>query len=94
MMNKMSPQSLAQVQQGMAERPDSVPTLATVRAPALVIRGLEDGLSSDADAELMHRGIAGSSLKVVEKAGHYAPWERAEEVGRLLRQFLDEQRWA
>jgi len=28
-------------------------------------------------------------MKVVAKAGHYSPWEQPQEVGRLLRQFLD-----
>ena len=89
----MTPRALAQVQQGMAERPDSVPTLATMQAPALVVGGEEDALSSHADAELMHKSIAGSALRVVTKAGHYAPWEEPEEVGRILRQFVDEVRW-
>jgi hypothetical protein len=26
---------------------------------------------------------------VIAKAGHYSPWEQAEEAGKLLRQFLD-----
>jgi pimeloyl-ACP methyl ester carboxylesterase len=38
----------------------------------------------------MRRNIAGSQLKVIPKAGHYAPWERPEEVGTILRQFLDD----
>jgi pimeloyl-ACP methyl ester carboxylesterase len=28
-------------------------------------------------------------LKVIPKAGHYAPWEQPEAVGTVLRQFLD-----
>jgi pimeloyl-ACP methyl ester carboxylesterase len=28
-------------------------------------------------------------LKVIPKAGHYAPWEQPESVGTVLRQFLD-----
>jgi hypothetical protein len=27
---------------------------------------------------------------VIPKAGHYAPWEQAEAVGGVLRQFVDE----
>jgi pimeloyl-ACP methyl ester carboxylesterase len=94
MMKKMTPKALGQLQLGMAERPDSVPTLATISVPTLVVRGEEDGLSVAADAQLMHRSIAGSSLRVVNRAGHYAPWEQPEEVGRILRQFVDGVRWS
>jgi len=37
----------------------------------------------------MRQNIAGSHLKVIPKAGHYAPWEQPELVGKILRQFLD-----
>ena len=94
MMKKMTPPALGQVQLGMAARPDSVPTLSTISVPTLVMHGEEDVLSATADAQLMHRSIAGSSLRVVNKAGHYAPWERPEEVGRILRQFVDGVRWS
>ena len=89
MMQAMSPQDIAQVQQGMAERPDSVPTLKTIDVPTMIIIGEQDVLSTVADGELMRANIRGSQLRVVPKAGHYSPWERPEEVGPLLRQFLD-----
>ena len=89
MMQKMSPQGIAQVQRGMAERPDSVAALKTINVPTLLITGDEDILTGIREAELMHQNISGSQLKVVAKAGHYAPWEQPEEVGRLVRQFLD-----
>lgn len=89
MMRKMSPQNLALVQRGMAARPDSLPTLQTINVPTLVITGTEDILTGVPDAELLQRNINGSELKVLPKAGHYSPWEQPEEVGRLLRQFVD-----
>jgi pimeloyl-ACP methyl ester carboxylesterase len=41
------------------------------------------------EAELMRQHISGSQLRVIAKAGHYSPWEQPEEVGRLLRPFLE-----
>jgi len=38
---------------------------------------------------LMRRHITGSQLRVIPKGGHYSLWERPEEAGKLLRQFLD-----
>ena len=89
MMRKMSPNDIAQVQRGMAERPDSVATLKTINVPTLLVTGDEDILTGVNEAELMRQHIAGSELRVVPRAGHYAPWEQPEEAARLLRQFLD-----
>ena len=89
MMRKMSAEDISLVLRGVAERPDSVADLKTIDVPALIVIGEEDVLSTVADGELMRQNIAGSQLKVIPKAGHYSPWEQAEAVGMVLRQFLD-----
>jgi len=90
MMRKMSAEDISLVLRGMAERPDSVADLKSINVPTLIVIGEEDVLSTVADGELMQQNIAGSQLKVVPKAGHYAPWEQPEAVGTVLRQFLDD----
>jgi pimeloyl-ACP methyl ester carboxylesterase len=90
MMRKMSAEDISLVLRGMAERPDSVTDLKTINVPTLIVIGEEDVLSTVADGELMRQNIAGSLLKVIPKAGHYASWEQPEAVGEILRQFLDE----
>ena len=89
MMNKMSPQDVAQVQRGMAERPDSVETLNTINVPTLIVTGDEDPMTGINEASLMHDHIPQSELRVIPRAGHYSPWEQAQEFSRLLRQFLE-----
>jgi 3-oxoadipate enol-lactonase len=89
MMRKMSAEDISLVLRGMADRPDSVADLKSINVPTLIVIGEEDVLSTVADGELMRQNIAGSQLKVVPKAGHYAPWEQPEAVGTVLRQFLD-----
>jgi 3-oxoadipate enol-lactonase len=89
MMRKMSPEDVAQVQRGMAVRADSVEILKTINVPTLLVTGDEDVSTGVNDAELMRQHIAGSELRVVAKAGHYAPWEQPGEVGQLLRRFLE-----
>ena len=89
MMRKMSAQDVAQVQSGMAGRPDSVATLKTIDVPTLLVTGDEDILTGVNEAELMRQHIAGSQVRVIAKAGHYSPWERSQEAAVLLRQFLD-----
>ena len=89
MMRKMSAQDVAEVQRGMAERPDSVDTLKTIDVPTLLITGDEDPMTGISEAELMHEQIRGSQIRVIPKAGHYSPWEQPELAAKLLRQFLD-----
>jgi len=89
MMRKMSPEDVAQVQRGMAGRPDSVDTLNTINVPTLLVTGDEDVLTGLNEAELMRQHISGSQLRVIAKAGHYSAWEQPEEAGKLLRQFLE-----
>jgi len=89
MMRKTSKEKVAQVQRGMAARPDSVATLKTISVPTLIVTGDEDGLTGVNEAELMRQHISGSQMRVIRRAGHYAPWEQPEEATRVFRNFLD-----
>lgn len=88
MMMKAWAAGIAAVQQGMAARPDSNATLATIDVPTLVVCGEEDGLTTPLEMESMHRSIRGSIFRRVPKAGHYSPFEQPEEVHRVIRDFL------
>lgn len=88
MVKRMSPADIAAVQRGMAERPDSIPTLATITVPTLIIAGEDDSVPLS-ELELLHQRIAGSQLRVIPKTGHYAALEQPAEFGRLLRIFFD-----
>jgi pimeloyl-ACP methyl ester carboxylesterase len=89
MMRMTSAENIAQVQRGMAERPDSIDTLKTINVPTVLITGDEDAMTGVNEAELMRRHISNSQLRVIPKAGHYSPWEQSAEATRILRQFLD-----
>jgi len=88
MMMKASAAGVAAVLRGMAARPDSNATLATIDVPALVICGEEDGPTPPLEMEGMHRAIRGSVFRRIAKAGHYSPFEQPEEVHRVIRDFL------
>ncbi len=88
LMARMTVAGIAAVQRGMAVRPDSLPTLATINVPTLVVAG-EDDITPLADLQAIQQGIRGSQLKVIPRAGHYAIFEKPEEVGRAIRKFLD-----
>jgi pimeloyl-ACP methyl ester carboxylesterase len=89
MMRKMSPEGVAQVQRGMAARPDSSDTLKTINVPTMLVTGDEDLMTGVNEAELMRQHIPGSQLCVIPKAGHYSPWEQPEDATKILRVFLD-----
>lgn len=89
MMAKMLTERIAAVQQGMAARPDSTPTLATITVPTLVLVGEEDTLTPRADAETIAKGIPGSQFKAIPRAGHFAPFEQPEATAGALLAFLD-----
>jgi 3-oxoadipate enol-lactonase len=80
---------MAAMQRGMAERADSTLTLAEIDVPALVLGGEDDAPTPVSELERMARAIRGAELKIVRRAGHFAAFEQPEEVGRLLRDFLE-----
>ena len=89
MMRKMSPEDVAQVQRGMAARPDSIATLKTINVPTMLVTGDEDTMTGVNEAELMRQHIANSELLVISKAGHYSAWEQPADAAKILRVFLD-----
>ncbi len=88
MMRKMSPQDIAAVQRGMADRPDSIPSLKTIDVPTLLITGEDDNIPR-AEFDLMRELIPTSELRVVPRAGHYAALEQPQEFAHILRSFFD-----
>jgi len=83
-----SPRGIADALAGLAARADSTATLREIRVPTLVVVGVEDQLTPVTEAEALHRGIAGSRLAVIEKAGHLANLENPAEFNRELAGFL------
>ncbi len=89
----LTTEAVVAVQAGLAARPDSVPTVATIRAPVLAIAGMEDGNVTAADMEAFREAPGGCELHVLPYAGHYAAYERPKKVAALmapwLRQFAE-----
>jgi 3-oxoadipate enol-lactonase len=79
------PRGIADALAGLAARADSTPTLREIRVPTLVVVGEEDVITPLADAEALQRGIAGSRLVVIPRAGHLSSLENPDEFNRHLR---------
>jgi 3-oxoadipate enol-lactonase len=93
MMQMVTPAAAIALMQGLSIRPDSVETARAIRIPTFVLAGREDPVSTPADmkllAETIRNGGYGAEYKELRDAGHFAPWEQPQLVGRLLRQFFD-----
>jgi len=83
-----SPAGVAAAQRGMARRPDSTRTLATITCPTLVVVGEEDGLTPPAEASTLAAGIRGARLVRLANAGHLANLESPAAFNAALVEFL------
>jgi len=73
----------------MAERPDSVPLLAQIACPVLVLTGELDGPTPPADGNFMAERIPGARLEIIPQAGHLSNLEQPEAFNAAVRTFLD-----
>jgi pimeloyl-ACP methyl ester carboxylesterase len=69
-------------------RPDSVPLLATIRCPTLVVCGDSDALTPPDHSREIAAGIAGARLEIIAECGHLLTLERPEQVNALLLEWL------
>ena len=80
---------VAAAQRGMALRPDSTLTLATIAVPTLVIVGALDRLTPPEEARRMAEAIPGAELVEIPGAAHLANLEAPEPFNRALMGFLE-----
>jgi len=80
--------TVAWYQRAMAVRPDSLSVLAGLEAPAVVIWGAEDALSSRDEQDVMVASLRSGQFVAVEAAGHLANVERPDAVGTALLEFV------
>ena len=73
---------------GMAQRPDRTAQLASITVPTLVIHGTADQYIPVAEAEVMHRAIAGSRYACLAGAGHLSNADSADAFNAALEEFL------
>jgi 3-oxoadipate enol-lactonase len=88
MMSLAPPAGIAGALEAMLNRPDSVPTLAAITVPTLILVGEEDALTPPGEARVIHHGIAGSDLQIIAGAGHASNVERPAAFNHLLSEFL------
>lgn len=84
----ITPEALAAVQAGLATRPDSAPTVATIQAPVLAIAGGEDPGIATEEIGVFRTAPGGCEFHVLADAGHFAAYEQPEKVAGLVAEWL------
>ncbi|HKN85257.1 MAG TPA: alpha/beta fold hydrolase [Nitrospiraceae bacterium] len=72
----------------MAERPDSIPLLAKIARPTLVLVGELDQGTPPSDARLMAEHIPNAHLAILRDAGHVSNLENPEAFNEAVLSFL------
>lgn len=72
----------------LAKRPDSVPTLATINVPTVVIVGEDDKVTPPDAAKVIAENIPESKLAIIPDAGHFSPLENPAAVNQAMQDFL------
>jgi pimeloyl-ACP methyl ester carboxylesterase len=85
---RQSPEAIAAAALGMAERPDSGPTLATIDVPTSVVVGSADTLTPPHFSEAMTQAIPEAELVTLEGAGHLANLEDPDGFVEAIRGLL------
>ncbi|MFN0072966.1 MAG: alpha/beta fold hydrolase [Chloroflexota bacterium] len=87
-MESQSAHGIADGQRGMAARQDSVPLLAAIDVPTMVIVGEDDVLTPPAESRLMAERLPRATLVEIPGAGHMSNMEAPEAFNAALLAFL------
>jgi 3-oxoadipate enol-lactonase len=81
-------EALAAVQAGLAVRPDSVPTVATIHEPVLAIAGGGDPSVAPEEMKAFLAAPGGCAFHLLSEAGHFAAYEQPQVVAAFLSAWL------
>lgn len=84
----LTSEALVAVQAGLAARPDSEPTVSTIRVPVLAIAGADDAIVTPAQMEAFRLAPGGCEFHVVPAAGHLAAFEQPRKVAAIMAPWL------
>jgi pimeloyl-ACP methyl ester carboxylesterase len=88
MMEETGAQAFVRQQHAIIGRPDSRPSLSSVRAQTLVIVGDSDKITTPAMNEEIAAGIPGARIELVSQCGHLSTLEQPTIVTKLLVDWL------
>ena len=63
--------------------------LSAIRCPTLILAGDRDQTVPRSAALALHRGIAGSALRIIKDSGHATPYDQAAVFSEVVMEFLE-----
>ena len=89
MADSLGAQVFVNQSRALQTRPDQQDTLRNVTCPTLILCGRDDALCPVARHDLMHGLVVGSTLRVIENAGHLPTLEQPEQTTAALAHWLE-----
>jgi pimeloyl-ACP methyl ester carboxylesterase len=90
MVKRSSPETFANQQRALLDRPDARSVLLLVQCPTLVLCGRQDAWSPVSQHEEIAAAIPQSKLVIVEDSGHMSPVEQPDAVTKALCGWLSD----
>jgi 3-oxoadipate enol-lactonase len=88
MIMKTSKQSLYKTLHALAERKETCTKLHQIKVPTLIMVGKEDEITPPDVALSMHEKIKGSTIHIIDDAGHLSNMEKSKEFNNQIIRFL------
>ncbi len=88
MIMKTSKKSIYKALHALAERSETCTKLQEIKVPVLIMVGKEDEITPPDVAQFMHEKIKGSTIHIIEHAGHVSNMENPKEFNIQLNDFL------
>lgn len=76
------------LQFGAVQSFDSYDRLPAIKSPTLILHGDQDVLVPVENADILHRQIPGSQVRIIQGTGHCFFWEQPQEVAEEVIGFL------
>ena len=89
LINETSDQALILSSSAMGKRLDHSELMTKSKLPKLLITGADDIITGPSVMEEMQKRYTNSQFIIIPEAGHFAPFEQPQLVGREIRQFLE-----
>ena len=83
-----STEGICDTLRAMAGRQDSTELLGTIKCPALVVAGEEDGFVTPEESRAMHAKIPGADFHLMRNTGHLLNLERPQAFETIVSDFL------
>lgn len=82
------PQVVCSAQLALASRTDTTAALQDINVPVLIVKGADDRLMTQEQADVLHKSIKGSELEIIPNAGHLPNCEAPAVFNSKLKDYL------